>query len=119
MPMPSLPPSLVGLLVCFRGGFTAPTFKTFCALVAPGSWPSRVRAPSVGCWPARGWQGAGTTAGRTGNGGPYRDPPGSLQALQSWTAQSERPLPGLVATSPTTPPSAVVASASGASAAFP
>jgi hypothetical protein len=34
MPAWSLPPSLVDLLACFRGGFTAPTFKTFCALVA-------------------------------------------------------------------------------------
>ena len=34
MPAWSLPPSLVDLLACFRGCFTAPTFKTSCALVA-------------------------------------------------------------------------------------
>jgi hypothetical protein len=34
MPAWSLPASLVDLLVCFRGCFTAPTFKTFTALAA-------------------------------------------------------------------------------------
>jgi DDE superfamily endonuclease len=34
MPAWSLPPSLVDLLACFRGCFTAPTFKTFSWLVA-------------------------------------------------------------------------------------
>lgn len=40
------------------------------------------------------------------------------ESLMLGSAQSELPLPGLVATSPTTPPRAVVASASGASAGF-
>jgi len=34
MPAWSLPPSLVDLLACFRGCFTAPTFRTFSWLVA-------------------------------------------------------------------------------------
>jgi hypothetical protein len=43
---------------------------------------------------------------------------GLARCCGSWNAQPERLLPGLVAISPTVPPSAVVASASGASAAF-
>ena len=34
LPDLTLPPSLVALLACFQPLFTAPSFRTFCALAA-------------------------------------------------------------------------------------
>jgi hypothetical protein len=69
MPAWSLPSSLVDLLACVRGCFTAPTFTTFGWLVAgfvaqPGT--RTVCGMLVG---AR-LREAGTTAGRTGSSRP-------------------------------------------------
>lgn len=66
MPTPSLPRSLADLLIVFSPRFTAPTFRTFCVLVA-GFLAQPGRRTVTGMLAARVWPGAGTTLARTGS----------------------------------------------------
>jgi hypothetical protein len=53
------------LLACFQPCFTAPSFRTFCALAA-GLWPRPGGGRCAACSPTPGCPGCGRMTGRTG-----------------------------------------------------